>query len=85
MSVAGWSGRLRVLGGRLFSASRAVQEKSKQFTHTLVNASPGRVTSQLMKSRQWMMMGNLFCLVLESAGNKIAVIRATLSDMKRGN
>ena len=81
----GWSGRLRVFGGRLFSASRAGHEKSKQFTHRKVSVIRGTDISPRTRSHLWMTMGTLFSRVSGVAGIMIARTRDTLSDMKRGN
>jgi hypothetical protein len=85
VSVVGWSGRSRVFGGRLFSASRAGHKKSKQFTHRKVSVFRGTDILLRMRSHLWMMRAILFSLVSGVAGILTVRIRDILSDMKRGN
>jgi hypothetical protein len=85
VNVVGWSGRLRVFGGRLFFASRVGQEKCKQFNHLTGSVYRGRVISLRMKSHLLMMKVSRFCRVLGDAGRPIVFHRVILSDMKRGN
>jgi hypothetical protein len=73
----GWSGRLRVFGGRLFFASRAVPEKCKRFIRGMVSVSRGADTSQLMKSRLLMKTAAPCSQELGSVLDKIAAIRNT--------
>jgi hypothetical protein len=82
VSVAVLNGRSRVLGGRLFSASRVGRGKSKQFTQDSVSVIRGQVTSQLMKSHPWMITANQFCQGLGNVPNSTAVTRSMLSGTK---
>jgi len=86
VSVAVLSGMSILFDVKQLFASRAGQQKCKQFTLlSMGNVFRGRVTSQQTRLRLWMTSGTLFFLVSEVAVILTAVITSTLSDMRRGN
>ena len=85
MSVVAWSGRLPVFGGRLSFASRVGHEKSRLFTHWMVNATRGMDILLRMRSHQWMMRATLSSLVSGVAIIMIARTRGMSWAMRKGN
>jgi hypothetical protein len=85
VSVVGWSGRLPVFGGRLFSANRAGLGVSRQFIPLKGSVTHGQDISLRMRSHLWMMRVARFCRASEVAGILIAATQSTLLVTRKVN